>query len=104
MRRARRRPVHDDPCRVLPLNNEIALFWVAMTRSTRPTRARDGRTKLLDTAERLFAERGITGVSLREITEAAGQRNASVVQYHFGSRAGLVAAVLDRHMEPVDAA
>jgi AcrR family transcriptional regulator len=76
-------------------------------RSTRPrptTRRNDGRERLLDAAERLFAERGITGVSLREITEAAGQRNASVVQYHFGSRAGLVAAVVERHMTTVDAA
>jgi AcrR family transcriptional regulator len=75
-----------------------------LARSTRPARTRDGRTRLLDTAERLFAERGIAGVSLREITERAGQRNASVVQYHFGSRAGLVAAVVDRHMAGVDAA
>ena len=52
---------------------------------------------------RAFAERGITGVSLREITDAAGQRNASVVQYHFGSRAGLLAAIVDRHMQLVDA-
>ena len=77
-----------------------------MARSTRsvPPRTRDGRERLLDTAERLFAERGISGVSLREITEAAGQRNASVVQYHFGSRGGLVAAVVQRRMATVDAA
>jgi AcrR family transcriptional regulator len=76
-----------------------------VTRSTAspPTRASDGRTRLLDTAERLLADRGITGVSLREITEAAGQRNASVVQYHFGSRAGLVTAIVERHMSVVDA-
>lgn len=74
-----------------------------MAGSTRtPRRRRDGRTRLLDTAERLFAERGIGSVSLREITEAAGQRNASVVQYHFGSRTGLVAAVVERHMSTVD--
>jgi AcrR family transcriptional regulator len=68
-----------------------------------PQRRVDGRERLLDTAERLFAERGIDGVSLREITEAAGQRNASVVQYHFGSRAGLLAAIVERHMSVVDA-
>lgn len=77
-----------------------------MPRSTRPERAirtAEGRTRILDEAERLFAERGVTGVSLREVTEAAGQRNASVVQYHFGSRAGLVAAIVERHMTVVDA-
>ena len=73
------------------------------TRSPAPTRTADGRARILDEAERLFAERGITGVSLREVTEAAGQRNASVVQYHFGSRAGLVAAIVERHMTVVDA-
>lgn len=72
------------------------------TRSAHPRRS-DGRERLLDTAERLFAARGITGVSLREITEAAGQRNASVVQYHFGSRDGLVSAIVQRHMATVDA-
>lgn len=66
--------------------------------------ARDGRERLLDTAEALYARRGIHGVSLREITREAGQRNASVVQYHFGSRAGLVAAIVQRHMDLVDAA
>jgi AcrR family transcriptional regulator len=75
-----------------------------VARSTASTSGRAlGRTQLIDTAERLFAERGITGVSLREITEEAGQRNASVVQYHFGSRAGLVAAIVERHMSVVDA-
>ena len=77
--------------------------WPGQPARRRRPRSTDGRERLLDTAERLFAERGITGVSLREITEAAGQRNASVVQYHFGSRAGLVAAIVERHMTVVDA-
>ena len=38
--------------------------------------------------EQLFAERGFRGVSLREIGLAAGQRNNSAAQYHFGSRLG----------------
>ena len=67
------------------------------------TSTRDGRTRLLDSAERLFAERGVDGPSLREINSAAGQRNASGVQYHFGGRAGLLAAVIERHMSTIDA-
>ena len=35
----------------------------------------DTRERILDTAERLYAERGLDGVSMREIGEAAGQRN-----------------------------
>jgi AcrR family transcriptional regulator len=58
--------------------------------------------RILDAAERLFAQRGIEAVSLREINAAAGAKNASAVQYHFGSRDGLLAAVLARHMRVVD--
>jgi AcrR family transcriptional regulator len=61
------------------------------------------RLRLLDAAERLFAERGIGGVSLREINREAGARNAIAVQYHFGDRTGLVRAVLDRHRPDIDA-
>ncbi|MCB1040403.1 MAG: TetR family transcriptional regulator, partial [Acidimicrobiales bacterium] len=42
------------------------------------------RARLLDEAERLLARRGIEGVTTREIVEAAEQRNASAVSYHFG--------------------
>jgi AcrR family transcriptional regulator len=62
-----------------------------------------GRDRILDAAQRLMAERGVLGVSLREINEAAAQRNASGVQYHFRNRAGLVAAVVARHMRRIDA-
>jgi AcrR family transcriptional regulator len=53
---------------------------------------------LIETAERLFAERGIEAVSLRDVSAAAGQRNHSAAQYHFGDRAGLVAAVYEHRM------
>lgn len=61
-----------------------------------------GRTRILDAAEWLFAERGLAGPSLREINEAAGQRNASGVQYHFGNRSGLLRAIVERHMSVID--
>jgi len=61
------------------------------------------RRALIDTAERLIAERGLTALSLREVAAAAGQRNHSAVQYHFGGRAGLVEAVFDARMTPIDA-
>jgi len=54
-------------------------------------------------AERLFAEKGLDAVSLREINRAAGARNAIAVQYHFTDRAGIVRAVLDRHQPDIDA-
>lgn len=48
------------------------------------------REVILLTAERLFAERGIAAVPLREICVAAGQKNSVAVQYHFGDRENLV--------------
>jgi AcrR family transcriptional regulator len=63
-----------------------------------PTRGEATRTKLLDTAERLFAERGIDAVSLREINEAAQQGNTAALHYHFGSRDALLSEILARHM------
>jgi AcrR family transcriptional regulator len=63
--------------------------------------AADTRTALLDAAERLVGDRGLE-VSLREVGAAAGQRNNSAAQYHFGSRAGLMAAVFERRMGPIN--
>lgn len=63
----------------------------------------DTREKLLLTAERLFGERGVNGVSLREITREAGQRNASALHYHFGSREGLITAIFEKRMRYLDA-
>lgn len=60
------------------------------------------RQTLVETAERLFAEQGIEAVSLRDVSRAAGQRNHNAAQYHFGDRAGLVAAVYDHRMRHVN--
>ena len=48
------------------------------------------RELLMLTAERLFAERGLEAVPLREIGREAEQRNPAVTQYHFGTREELV--------------
>ena len=63
-----------------------------------PTRGEATRARLLDAAVLLFAERGLRGPSLREINEAAGQRNTNALHYHFGNRDGLVRAVAARHI------
>jgi AcrR family transcriptional regulator len=59
------------------------------------------RDKLLDAAARLFAERGIDNVSLAEIVREAGQRNASAIHYHFGSRNEVLRALLARHVPDI---
>lgn len=53
------------------------------------------RERILLTAERLFAEHGLDQVSIRQINLAAGQRNSSATQYHFGNREALISAILD---------
>jgi AcrR family transcriptional regulator len=68
---------------------------------------RDGtatRALLVREAERLFARRGLYQVTVREIVEAAGQRNVSALSYHFGSREGVIEAILIRHGDPTDIA
>jgi AcrR family transcriptional regulator len=63
----------------------------------------DTRTQILDAAERLFAEHGFRGTSVRAITDLAGA-NLAAVGYHFGSKADLLAAVIRRVVEPIIAA
>jgi len=55
------------------------------------------------TAERLFAERGIDAVSLREIGQVAGQRNNAATQYHFGTRSELLRAIYNFRAESINA-
>jgi AcrR family transcriptional regulator len=62
------------------------------------------RARILQAAERLFAENGIEGVSLRQIAAAAGQRNTSAVSYHYGSKKALVEAVYAWRMAPINVA
>lgn len=68
------------------------------------TRALKGtRLELTLAAERVFAVKGLQGATLREIREQAGQKNESVIHYHFGSREAIVESVLQLRSVPVDA-
>jgi AcrR family transcriptional regulator len=66
-----------------------------------PRSPEPARRKLLDAALALFAERGISGSTMREIRIAAGQSNTAALQYHFGDRAGLLRALLERELPPL---
>ncbi len=69
-----------------------------------PSETLDGKTRLILAGERLFAKGGIHGASMREIAAQAGQGNHAAVQYHFGSREGLVRAIFDYRMEQMEEA
>lgn len=62
----------------------------------------DTRERLLDAAERHFAERGFDGASMREIT-ADARANLAAAHYHFGSKEDLFLAVVTRRMAPINA-
>ncbi len=55
--------------------------------------------KILDAAEKLFAEFGFAETSLRSITSKAGV-NLAAVNYHFGSKKALIQAVFSRFLDP----
>lgn len=55
------------------------------------------RDRILDVAERLFAESGVAGTSVRTITDGA-QVNVAAVNYHFRTKEGLVRAVIERRL------
>jgi AcrR family transcriptional regulator len=56
----------------------------------------DTRDRLLDAAQELFARTGSWTTPLARVVRAAGQRNESAVQYHFGSREELIYALIER--------
>lgn len=61
----------------------------------------DTKSKILDVAEILFADAGVDRVSIRDITERA-QVNIAAVNYHFGGKDELIAAVFERRIGPVN--
>lgn len=59
------------------------------------SRSQATRDRILDEAEKLFAERGFYGVSIRDVTGAASV-DVALVAYHFGNKQGLLEAVFLR--------
>ena len=58
--------------------------------------------RILQSAERLFSERGIDGVSLREITTDSGVNSASL-HYHFGSKIAVLERIFELRAQPIAA-
>jgi len=64
------------------------------------TNSTDTKEQILNVAERLFAEQGFAGTSLRSVVREA-KVNLSAVNYHFGSKEGLLRAVIARTAQPI---
>jgi AcrR family transcriptional regulator len=62
--------------------------------------APSARDRILEVAERLFAEHGMSGVGLRAITSEAKVNLASIA-YHFGSKEGLLEALFAQRAAPI---
>src|SRR5690606_29578115 len=60
------------------------------------------RERILEVAERLFAEKGYHGVSLRSITAAAAV-NMAAVHYYFRTKEGLLRAIFEHRAGPLTA-
>ena len=69
----------------------------------RHSKESDTKTRFIAAGERLFARDGVHRVKVKDLNAVVGQRNASALHYHFGSREGLLAAIVDKHTSVVDA-
>src|ERR1700745_1380001 len=67
----------------------------------RPRDVFSTRDLILDAAERRFAERGLAGVSVREIAAEAGLKNQASLYHHFRGKRALYEAVLARGITPI---
>jgi AcrR family transcriptional regulator len=61
------------------------------------------RTRLLNAAVRVFDRKGYGGASVREIAELAGVTKPALY-YHFGSKEGLLLAILEQAKREVESA
>lgn len=68
-----------------------------MARDATQTRAR-----LIRAGEQRFARDGVGGAKLSDVVRDAGQRNDSAIGYHFGSRQGLLVAIVTKHMAEME--
>ncbi len=64
--------------------------------------SRDGRTAILDSAERAFAELGYGGASIRAIARDAGV-NQAMVHYYYQNKDHLFSAVVERRSGEINA-
>jgi len=72
------------------------------TRRKQADRRQESETKILDTAEAIFAANGFNGTTMHEVAKAAGADTA-LLRYYFTDKDGLFDAVLQRRSGEVNA-
>jgi len=60
------------------------------------------KNRLLTATERLFASHGFAGVTMRGVADRA-RTNIASAHYHYGSKEGMVLAMLKRRIDPINA-
>ena len=70
--------------------------------SMQEPRRQNTRSALLQSAERLIAEKGLGSVSVKMITADAGARNPSAVHYHYGSIESLIKEVFATRFRKIE--
>ncbi|EKE80912.1 TetR family transcriptional regulator [Idiomarina xiamenensis] len=63
--------------------------------------ALETRSELLDAAERLFSEKGVTNTSMMQVAEAAGVTRGAIY-HHFKNKLDLIESLMERVRLPVD--
>src|ERR1700724_3073889 len=69
--------------------------------SAEPGTPLDTKTRILNSAEKLFGKNGFDATSLRDIT-AEAQVNLAAVNYHFQSKDSLIDAIIERRILPIN--
>jgi AcrR family transcriptional regulator len=92
----RKRDVHDSS-----LDHRLIHTYNSNSRMNAIASKLDTKQRILDSAERLFAENGFDSTSLRTII-ADAQVNLAAIHYHFHSKEALLDAVILRRLEPIN--
>ena len=72
-----------------------------MAIETGQSRTKATRQSMMRALEKLGAEHGLENVTVKAILKESGQKNVSALQYHFGSRQGLIEAVFEERTNEV---
>lgn len=81
--------------------NSMPITETGSKRPGRPTGQTDTRRRILESARKLFARKGINGVTIRDIAAAANV-DPALVHHYFGTKRQLFAAAISTPMAPLD--